>query len=306
MFGFRMGPPACLMDTGVPLQLTPGVTLCRSFSLGATRKLVEYRFFATACYEPIPPGQLRCEVCSDSGGPGQVLSSTTNATALDYGVCSLSLPPVELNGGGRYWVRLSHTGTGGALEVLQGSLMPFWAADHRTRMYIDGYLVDEFPRFAGVLVFDDGYTYGIDQSSAGSISTGINYDLVLDLVNPTPLTLNVVGIEAAVVAPPNWSATITAGTGTYKTGPASGNVALFSSVVSIPALASFSVAIDPPEAAIVSMDGSLFDDDPVKIDSFLSGPFFADGFKMRRIDRLSRIKTAARSHIMLIALRLKW
>jgi hypothetical protein len=294
------------MDTGVPIRLTPGVTLCRSFSLSAARKLVEYRFFATACYEPIPPGQLRCEVCSDSGGPGQVLSSTTNATTLDYGVCSLSLPPVTLDGGGRYWMRLSHTGTGGALEMLQGSLMPFWAADHRTQVYIDGYLVDEFPRFAGVLVFDDGYTYGIDQSSAGSISIGINYDLVLDLVNPTPSTINVVGVEAAVVAPLNWSAKITVGTNTYRTDPASGNVALFSNMVSIPASAPFSVSIDPPDAAIVSVDGDLFDGDPAKIDSFLSSALFADGFKMRRIGKLSLIKTVARSQIMLIALRLNW
>jgi len=184
--------------------------------------------------------------------------------------------------------------------------MPFWAADHRTQVYMDGYLMDEFPRFAGVLVFDDGYTYGIDQSSAGSISTGTHCDLVMDLVNPTPGTLNVVGVEAAVVAPLNWSAKITVGTNTYKTNPASGNVALFSNIIPIPALTSFSVSIDPPDAAIVSMDGDLFDGDPVKIDSFLSAPLLADGFKVRRIDRLSRIKTVARSHIMLIALRLKW
>ena len=306
MFGFRMGPPACLMDTGVPIRLAPGVTLCRSFSLSAARKLVEYRFFATACYEPIPPGQLRCVVCSDSGGPGQVLSSTTNATTLDYGVCSLQLPPVALNSGGRYWIRLSHEGTGGVLEMLQGSLMPFWAVDHRTQVYIDGYLVDELPRFAGVLVFDDGYTYGIDQSSAGSISTGINDNLALDLVNPTPVTINVVGVEAAVVAPLNWSAKITVGTNTYRTDPASGNVAMFSDTVSIPASTPFSVSIDPPDAAIVSMDGDLFGGDPVKIDSFLSSALFADGFKTRQMGKLSRIKTVARSQIMLVALRLKW
>lgn len=318
MFGFRVGVPIEFADLGMPVGLTNGASLARRFVVPFTDTLQEVRFAIMDVLGTLQAGDILCEIRNDQNGlPGDVIvsSRTLDDDPNQRGAISAMGLNVQVQANTPYWFCIKNDSRRDDVwfSLMSGMRCPLFLCDHYSAFSLDGINWSLEGRFDGTLVFNSR-TYGIARIDAGSISVGNareNAKIGFQLV--TPIALNIVGVMAAVTPSNGWYTTMTVtGTGgtvhgVYRSEPASDNISLFASAVTIPANSTISLEFDPVESiAIESMEVRLFRDGDSRLYKLIASRLSGTSFYLNRKRSTDGSTITFEPNIPVASLLLRW